>query len=168
MDEKSEKDIKAIEHVIPDSSAKTYALETAPPEALVIHCGDPRFQKAFREFVTAELGIKSYTPVIIGGGIHALGLQSFLPKNYKILWEQIKFFIKEQKLRQVIIINHEDCAWYKKMRSYHPTIEIPLKGMIDLRTSARTIMKDFIGVNVRMFFAGLDGDKVFFSEVTKD
>ena len=142
-----------------------YRLDDRPSEALVIHCGDPRFQSAFRRFVTEELGIVNYTPVIIGGGVHAFGVQSFLPKNFKILWEQVKFFVKENKLRRIIIINHEDCKWYEKMSGYHPRIELPLKGKLDLQDAALTILRDFAGVQVQTYWAAVDNDRVYFTPV---
>ena len=148
--------------------AGRYRIDKQEPEALVIHCGDPRFQTAFRSFVTNELGVRNYTPVIVGGGIHAFGMQSFLPKNFKILWEQIKFFLKEGSIRQVIVINHEDCTWYDKMKGYHPAIQLPLKGKLDLKTAATLILRDFAGVQVRMFWAALEGEEIQFSEVTED
>jgi hypothetical protein len=143
-----------------------YRVNRQAPEALVIHCADPRFQDAFREFVTEELGLKNYAPLVIGGSIHAFGMQSLLPKNFKILWEQIKFFIKEAKLRQIIIINHEDCKWYEKMKGFHPSIHLLTKGKMDLNSAADVILKDFVGIQVRKFFAGLDGDNIRFTEIT--
>jgi hypothetical protein len=143
----------------------TYRVTREPAEALVIHCGDPRFQEAFRQFITRELGLRNYIPIIIGGGVHAFGMQTLLPKNFKILWEQVKFFIKEGRVNQVIIINHEDCAWYKKMKGYHPTLNLPVKGRLDLRTAARLILRDFAGVSVHTYWAALDGDVITFSEV---
>lgn len=154
--------------VIEKDGRPVYRINRTPPQALVIHCGDPRFQDAFRQFITSDLGISNYAPVVIGGGVHALGMQSFLPKNFKILWEQIKFFIKQQRLQQVIIINHEDCIWYEKMKGYHPGIDRLLKGKLDMLTAAKVILKDFASVDVRAFWAGLDGDKITFTEVTGD
>ena len=152
--------------VIARDDQPIYRINRVAPQALVIHCGDPRFQDAFRKFVTTELGISNYAPVIIGGGVHALGMQSFLPKNFKILWEQIKFFIKQQRLTQVIIINHEDCVWYDKMKGYHPRIDKLLKGKLDVLTAAKVILGDFPLVEVRAFWAGLDGDRITFTELT--
>jgi len=158
---------EAIEpDIILSNGRALYPIDKAPSEALVIHCGDSRFQVAFRRFLTEELGIRSYTPVVLGGGVHAFGAQSLLPKNFKILWEQVKFFIKEGKLRRVIIINHEDCKWYEKMKSYHPRVQLPVKGQLDLRTAALKILKDFAGVRVESYWAGLDGGHVYFQKVT--
>ena len=143
----------------------TYRLENITSNTLVIHCGDPRFQTAFHDFIRAGLGISNYTPLIIGGGIHAFGMQTFLPKNFKIIWEQIKFFVKEGELDQIIIINHEDCKWYEKMKGYYGNISLPLKGKKDLKQAALKILQDFSGVSVRTFWAGLDGDNIVFTEI---
>jgi len=156
-------DVEAV--AVREDAKKVYGLISRSPQALVIHCGDHRFQSAFRRFITEDLGISSYTPLIIGGGIHAFGVQSFLPKNFKILWEQIRFFIREGRVKQVIIINHEDCRWYEKMKGYHSRIQLPLKGKLDLQTAALTILKEFGDVTVRTFWAGLEDDGVVFSEI---
>lgn len=153
--------------VIMEDGKPTYMVNKLPPQALVIHCGDPRFQEAFRQFIREELGITSYAVIIAGGGVHSLGMQTFLPKNFKILWEQIKFFIKQQRVPQVIVINHEDCLWYDKMKGYHPKLDKLLKGKLDVLTAAKVILGDFPLVEVRAFWAGLDGDRITFTELTE-
>jgi len=161
---KKEETIEVEPEIFIDGTSQ-YKLDKTCSSALVIHCGDPRFQTAFHQFITLELGISNYTPLIIGGGIHAFGMQTFLPKNFKIIWEQIKFFIKEGKLNQIIIINHEDCRWYSKMKGYYGSLSLPLKGKQDLKSAALTILRDFSGVNVRTFWAGLDGDNILFTVI---
>ncbi|MBU0983068.1 MAG: hypothetical protein KKA42_04310 [candidate division Zixibacteria bacterium] len=161
-----ERAVEVHTEVLNSQHRPLYPLETRKPEALVIHCGDPRFQTAFRRFITEELGIASYAPVIIGGGVHAFGAQSFLPKNFKILWQQVKFFVKEGGINQIIIINHEDCTWYDKMKGYGSTLDLPLRGKLDLQTAARVILKDFARVQVRTFWAGIDDGRVSFREIT--
>ncbi len=166
-DDDKTQDQEPIEPEIIEFGKKTYKLDTTPPEALVIHCSDPRFQTAFRRFVTEDLGMKAYAPLVIGGSIHAFGSQQFLPKNFKVLWEQIKFFIKEAGIKQVVIINHEDCKWYNAMSSFYSKIKLPVKGKVDLASTAKTLLADFAGIQVRSFWAGLEGDTVVFSELKK-
>ena len=156
----------AVEAELAVDGIPRYRIERQAPGALVIHCGDPRFQTAFRRFINEELGIRTYTPIIIGGGIHSFGVQTFLPKNYKVLWEQIKFFVKEQNLHRVIIINHEDCQWYEKMKGYPAKVKLPLRGKFDLQQAAKTLLSDFAGVEVNSYWAALDGDQISFSEVS--
>ncbi len=158
-----------VEPVISEvNNPQVYPINKQQAEALVVHCADPRFQTAFREFVNKELGITSYVPLVVGGGIHSFGVEQLMPKNFKIVWEQIKFFIKEAKVKKVIIINHEDCLWYKTMKGYYPSIELPVKGKLDLKTAAQRILKDFAGVEVRSFWAGLKDDEISFRETTND
>ncbi len=165
--EESPEEVIEVEATEYRDKKPVYRIDTTESEALVVHCGDPRFQKAFRLFINEELGIANYTPIIIGGGVHSFGLQSFLPKNFKILWEQIKFFVKEGKLSQVIIINHEDCKWYEKMKGYRSSINLPVLGRKDLFIASEKILEDFAGVEVRSFFASLDSDEIIFEEVNK-
>lgn len=153
-------DVRAID------GRPVYQLDTQRPQALVIHCGDPRFQTAFRRFVTEELGIRPYLPIVLGGGIHAFGAQTLLPKNFKVLWQQVKFAVKEQQLSEVIIINHEDCQWYQKLQGYHTRIDTVTKGREDLGHAARLLLSDFAGIRVRTFWAELDGTTVRFEETT--
>lgn len=144
-----------------------YTLEEEPSETLVIHCGDARFQKAFRTFLTEELGIETYTPIVIGGGLHAFGVQSILPKNFKILWQQIKFFVKEANLKRIIFINHDDCQWYKKMHLYRPKLGLTEQGVGDLRTAAERMIEDFSGIDVQTYFARIvDGKEIEFERVS--
>jgi hypothetical protein len=143
-----------------------YKVNSAPSETLVIHCADPRFQIAFRRFVTEELGLENYTPIVIGGGIHALSSEESMPKNFKILWEQVKFFIKAGGIRRIIFINHEDCRWYEKMHGHLPRINLPDKGKEDLKLAAIVLLRDFGGISLETYFAHLDGDEVTFERIS--
>jgi len=142
----------------------TYQITEVAPSAIVIHCGDPRFQDAFREFVTEELGIASYVPIVIGGGINAVGIQSFLPKNFKVLYGQVKFFVKEAGIKRIIIINHQDCRWYEKMKSYRPTMDVITQGRSDLVAAAAEFVESFTDVDVETYYARLDGKTVTFEK----
>ena len=70
-------------------------LNLEPPKALIIHCGDPKFQKAFREFKRDKLGLEEgqYIPLIVPGSIASLCVGTFLPKNLKIMREQIELLL---------------------------------------------------------------------------
>jgi carbonic anhydrase len=142
-----------------------YPLQHHPPEALVIHCADPRFQDAFRGFVTRELGLKNYAPLVIGGSIHAVGSKEALPKNFDVLWDQITFFVNQAKINQVIVINHADCAWYKANAELHPEIPLEEKKKGDLSETAHRLRTEFQELRVRSFWADLDNGRVRFAEI---
>lgn len=89
-------------------------LNLDPPQALIIHCGDPKFQKAFREFKSRQLGLEEgqYIPLIVPGSVASLCVGTFLPKNLKIMREQIELLLKHYPSERVILINHEGCRSY--------------------------------------------------------
>ena len=92
-------------------------LNLEPPKALIIHCGDPKFQKAFREFKRDTLGLEEgqYIPLIVPGSIASLCVGTFLPKNLKIMREQIELLLKHYPSERIILINHEGCRSYGAM-----------------------------------------------------
>ena len=155
-----------LEPEVLEHGRRVYKIDNTPADALVIHCADPRFQTAFRRFVVEELELRNYVPLVIGGSAHGLGSRMFFPKNFKVIWEQIKFYTKQFQIRQVIIINHEDCRWYRAMTMVHHEAKAREKGRLDLITAAKTLVEDFAGIRVRSFWAELDGDTIRFSEVT--
>jgi hypothetical protein len=144
-----------------------YSVAKEAPEAIVVHCGDPRFQKAFRRFVEDELGMRNYVPIIVLGGIHAFGFKDLRPKQYKVLYEQIKFLVKEQGIKRVVIINHEDCTWYGRFSSWvMRRIPLPKKQVDDLRFAAESLFEHFLNIEVETYYAELDGDDIQFKRIS--
>jgi len=86
------------------------------PEAIIIWCSDPRFQKAIMAFVSDELKLApgAYVPFTVAGGPGALGRPTELPKEFKFMKDRLDLFKEHfSSIKRVIIINHEDCAYYK-------------------------------------------------------
>jgi hypothetical protein len=146
---------------------QTYRIEMEPPTAIVIHCGDERFQKAFRRFIEEDLNIQSYVPIVILGGVHAFGFKDLLPKQHKVLFEQIKYLIKERGIRRIIIINHEDCKWYERFSSWVlRRIPLPKKQVEDLRATGESLLEHFAKIDVETYYAELAGGDVHFKRIS--
>ena len=100
---------------------KTYTvLAKAVPDAVVIYCSDPRFQDAFEKFIEGDLGLAKgqYIPFVVAGGAGALARPETLPKEFKFMKERLELFREHFKsIRRVVLINHEDCAYYKNLSS---------------------------------------------------
>lgn len=99
---------------------RTYSLVETHPRALVIHCGDPRFQKAFAEFIRNELSLQEgeFVPFVVSGGVASLSEPLKLPKEFKFMKERIEFILENfTTINRIVLINHEDCRHYEMMRS---------------------------------------------------
>ncbi len=95
------------------------AVPDAKPSAIVIHCSDPRFQTAFREFIEHELGLGEgmTIPTVIGGGAGVLGHPEQLPKEFKFLRERLEQYWEIfPTARRIVLINHEDCRYYENLK----------------------------------------------------
>ena len=98
---------------------KSYPAIAKPrPEALVIHCIDPRFAPAFREFIDGYLNLPPGASVVISiaGGPAVLAYGKRKPEDYLSFVKQLLFCFKHFKsLKRVIIIAHQDCGYYGEL-----------------------------------------------------
>ncbi|MCX6904338.1 MAG: hypothetical protein NTW03_12845 [Verrucomicrobia bacterium] len=95
------------------------AVQDPKPQAVVIHCSDPRFQTAFEQFITDELHLAKgeYIPIVVGGGAGVLGHPEQLPKEFKFLKERLELYRTTfPTVRRVILINHENCHYYDSLK----------------------------------------------------
>ncbi|HAL57584.1 MAG TPA: hypothetical protein DCP63_14230 [Bacteroidetes bacterium] len=157
---------------------REYDAIVSEPAAIIVHCSDPRFQKAFREFINIELGMTegSYVPLVISGGVGSLSEPLKLPKEFKFMKERIEQFLRRfNSIKRIILINHEDCRHYELIRSAIGSLflnrvrDMMERQTIDLRAVSRTLL-GLLGVKieVEMYYArftGSDRKKIVFEEV---
>lgn len=75
-----------------------------PSDALVIHCSDPDFQGAFREFI-AGLGIGKYDPIVEPGPSKLITEDAGVVDRAKVLWSLHKF-------GRAVILDHINCGGF--------------------------------------------------------
>ena len=92
-----------------------YPLSEGTPDALVIHCADPRFQEAFRAFLKDELGIHMPMVIALPGVTSHFGMQMVFPKNWYAMRSYLKTMTECHDVARVVLINHDDCKGYAKI-----------------------------------------------------
>ena len=93
--------------------------EHAKPEAIVVHCSDPRFQEAFARFIGDELHLApgQFVPIVVGGGAGILARPHLMPQEFRFLKERIDRHRRDfPTLRRAVLINHQDCRYYEMIR----------------------------------------------------
>lgn len=93
----------------------------ARPVALVLHCGDPRFQQAINQFLEGELNLNKgeYVPLVPPGGAASLSAPDHFPEEFDYLKGVAGFYLNHfPSIGRVVIINHEDCGKYKAMHQH--------------------------------------------------
>ncbi len=147
---------------------KTYSLNNEKSDTIVFCCSDPKYQEAFQLFLSRELKLKAYAPLILPGASQLLTFSDSVPKFSTALLRSLRFLVKEQGVKHIVVIMHEDCAWY---RVFVPAF-LEMKGdakdqqIQDMVATKRLIQEEFPGVDVRMFYAAVGPEKkVEFSEI---
>lgn len=164
----------------PVKAKMTY--ETLPdpkPEAIVIHCSDPRFQRAFEEFLSLELKLEKggYIPIVVGGGGGVLAHPEQLPKEFKFLKDRLEHYRRVfPTARRIVLINHEGCRYYDSVKTrvlgfigsrLHPS---PDHARDDLALATRVFQHflSHLGYNLELYYARFsdaERTKIVFEEV---
>jgi hypothetical protein len=137
----------------------------SPPEAIVIHCSDPRFRRHFQEFLESHLKVSSYGLVAVPGGPQFLTLTEYLPKFSWVGWRWVKFLFDVARPRRVILIAHHDCLWYRDGRFWQGRLSLYERQIRDLRAVRQALLERFSGVTVELYFALLDGEQAAFESI---
>jgi hypothetical protein len=80
--------------------------------------------------------------------------------------KQLRFLIHAHELHRVVLIAHQDCAFYKHLKLWNTTVE--QQQFADLRKVARTVKAYADGVAVDAFFARKVDGRVRFERVETD
>jgi hypothetical protein len=147
----------------------TSVLTRGGTDVLVIHCGDYRFQSAFREFLAQTLALEGKCDLmVIPGGPLSLTLAEYLPKFSWSSWKWLRFFVEHHEIRRLILIQHQDCGFYKTMPHHlHSSTDPRKRQEQDLRRAAVALKKDLPNLAVELFYAGLDAaDRIHIEQVS--
>lgn len=127
-------------------------------DVLVIHCGDYRFQAAFQEFLNRSLNLDGkYDLMVIPGGPLSLTLVEYLPKFSWASWKWLRFFTEQHNIRKLVLIQHQDCGFYKTLPHHlHSSREPRERQEQDLRRVRDAMKKDFPQLTVEAYYAGWD------------
>ena len=136
----------------------TSKLNRKEATALVIHCGDYRFQAAFHEFLNRSLHLETYDLMVIPGGPLTLTPLDPFPKYHWAGWNWLRFFVEQHKLTRLILIQHQDCGFYKAMSAH---LNAPLESLRerqeqDLRRARDQVARELPHLAVDTYYAGWD------------
>jgi len=148
----------------PNSPSK---LTRTPTDVLAIHCGDYRFQSAFHDFLTRRLNLVTYDLMVIPGGPLSLRLGEHFPDYSASAAKWTHFFVELHKLRRVILIQHQDCGFYKSMPAdLFSSTDLRISQEHDLRRIREALAAELPHLAIDLYYASWDAsDNVIFDPV---
>ena len=109
-------------------------------EAVVVSCIDFRLQKHIRNWTDRKLKGRTFDYVGIAGST----------KNLRILLDQIEISVKLHRVKEVHLINHEDCGAY----GVGGTLG---RHKIDLKKAKSKILSKYPQLSIYLYYLHLDG-----------
>lgn len=135
-------------------------------EALVIQCSAYDIRPYHLQFVQSQngLGLKEYDLLALPGGVQILTLAHLLSKVQTFFSRIVEFLVRHHNLKKIVILGHEDCAWYKDYRFGPIHIDLKSRQLEDLKAVALALRKS-LGVVVEVYFANLTDGKVVYTQI---
>ncbi|MGC9972180.1 MAG: hypothetical protein ABSE56_16495 [Bryobacteraceae bacterium] len=132
---------------------------------LVIHCSDPRYQTAFRDFVRIQLGVERYALLAVPGGPQLLAPSEDLPKFPWVGWQWVRFLGKLGHAARVILIAHDDCQWYQDARFAPAPANLRARQIQDLGEVSARLRERFGDAKIERYYIRLEGEGAVFESV---
>ncbi len=89
-----------------------YQFQTERIQAAAVYCSDGRYGEQFDDLLQNELGLPRYDRLAIPGGSACLARHFKTYREEEGVTEQLRFLIESHGLKRIVLIAHQDCAFY--------------------------------------------------------
>ena len=124
---------------------------------IAVFCSDERFAEATLEFLKS-IGVENADLLVVPGG------PAFIAQGETAIVERLELLIREHRAKRVILIAHDDCGYYKHRYPHLSSDRRREVELGDLRKAVEVVKR--YGVEVKAYFARLEGNTVVFEEVS--
>jgi hypothetical protein len=120
--------------------------------AAAVYCSDGRFGEHFDEFLHNALQLPRYDRLAVPGGAACLAGHFSSFREEESLLEQLRFLVRVHGLERVVLIAHQDCAYYPE-RLHTAPLQLETQQREDMQTAIRRVRSITLGLRVEAFFA---------------
>ncbi len=131
---------------------------------VAVYCSDGRFGEQCDDLLHHALGLPTYDRLVIPGGAACLAGYVAAHREESVLLSQMEFLIEAHALHQVVLIAHQDCAFYTS-RLRISQLNLLARQTEDLAKAAVRVQDLGRHLVVTAFFAHVDGDVVDFEQL---
>jgi hypothetical protein len=138
--------------------------DSARIHAAAVYCSDGRVGEQFDDFLQNGLGLPRYDRVALPGGPACLAGHPQAHLEEQGVLDELQFLVEVHKLRRVVLIAHQSCAFYgTRLDLKEPRLELLQKA--DLVRAAAVVHR-VTGLDaVEGYFARLNDGKITFESV---
>lgn len=135
--------------------------------AAAVYCSDGRVCEQYDDFLQNGLKLPRYDRVALPGGPACLAGYAAARLEEAGVLDELKFLVEAHDLKRVVLIQHEDCAFYSvRLKAAKASLEQLQKA--DLVRAAYMIRQSVSGLDVAGYFARKAEAGVLFEPVPLD
>ncbi len=127
--------------------------------AAAVYCSDGRFGEQCDDLLHNGLLLPRYDRVAVPGGAACLAGHFAAYREEEAVMEQLRFLVKVHGLERVILIAHENCAFYSE-RLFVLPFELESKQQEDMKKAVRRVSSLSEKLAVDAYFARIHGGNV--------
>ena len=120
--------------------------------AAAVYCSDGRFGEPFDELLHNALRLPRYDRLAVPGGAACLASHFATYREEEGVVEQLRFLVYAHGLERVVLIAHEDCAFYTDRLGVSP-LQLESQQRDDLRKAIQRVRAIGERLTVSTFFA---------------
>lgn len=143
----------------------TVPFDSARIRAAAIYCSDGRFGEQCDDFLQNALGLPRYDRVAVPGGAACLAGHFAAYRERDTVTAQLEFLIRAHGLRRVILIAHQDCAFYTAFLDVSP-VGLADRQREDLLQAAARVRELGTDLTVDAYLAVLEDGVIAFEPVS--
>ena len=132
--------------------------------AAAVYCSDGRLGEQFDDFLHNALHLPRYDRLAVPGGAACLADHFATYREGDAVAAQLEFLINVHQLKRVILIAHENCAFYTDRLRISP-IGVTEKQHEDLIKAVERVQQLGGQVQVEAYFARMEGSRIVFERV---
>ncbi len=125
--------------------------------AAAIYCSDGRFGEQIDDFLHNGLKLPRCDRLVVPGGAACLAGHFLAFREEDGLVEQLRFLIQVHDLQRVVLVAHQDCAFYSE-RLHVPSTGLESRQREDLQAAAGRLRSFSRSLAVDEFFARKHAD----------
>lgn len=127
--------------------------------AAAIYCSDGRFGDQFDDLLHNGLRLPRYDRLAVPGGAACLANHFAAYREEAAVMEQLRFLFGVHGLEQIVLIAHENCAFYTERLGVSP-LQLETQQRDDMKKAVQRIRLLAEELTVRAYFARIDSDNM--------
>jgi hypothetical protein len=125
--------------------------------AAAVYCSDGRFGEHFDDFLHNALELPRYDRLAVPGGAACLAGHFLAHREEEGLSEQLRFLITAHGIERVVLIAHQDCAFYTE-RLHVAAFRLETQQQEDLQAAVERLRSFDRRLTVDAYFARKQAD----------